>query len=307
MEISQLRAILALQDLASFAKAGKHLHLSPPAVFGQIRQLEDALGQRLYERAGKRLELTPAGRDLAEYAKTILETHDAAMAALKAGDNRDGGILRIGCGPHSSLRILPELLRAFLKKNPHTDIRLITGDDPPLLRDLEAGSLDAVFMSLPVHGPALKQDALWQYEMVLVVAPAGARGSRNKLPKIEELQGAPFILYRRLLVVDDAINRLCASLGLNRNVVMESDQPDAIKELVKLGLGIAVLPLWSVGDDARQGKLRIVRPKTRQLYQYGMLYRRSGYQPHNLSALIDTAHEWPQWWPLARHVAPLRA
>jgi DNA-binding transcriptional LysR family regulator len=204
------------------------------------------------------------------------------------------------------LRILPQLLRAFLKKNPHTEIRLVTGDDPPLLRDLEAGALDAVFMSLPVYAPALKQDPLWQYEMVLVIAPSASRGTARKLPKLEELQSAPFILYRRLLVVDDAINRLCASLRLTRNVVMESDQPDAIKELVKLGLGIAVLPLWTVGDDVRQGKLRILRPKTRQLHQYGILYRRSGYQPRNLSALIEIAHEWPQWWSLARHVVPFR-
>src|SRR5574340_1313043 len=56
MEMSQLRSILALKDLASFARAGEQLHLSPPAVFGQIRQLEDELGEKLYERIGKRLQ-----------------------------------------------------------------------------------------------------------------------------------------------------------------------------------------------------------------------------------------------------------
>ena len=60
MEVSQLRALLALRDLASFTRAGEQLHLSPPAVFGQIRQLEDQIGLRVYERIGKRLLLTRA-------------------------------------------------------------------------------------------------------------------------------------------------------------------------------------------------------------------------------------------------------
>ena len=117
MEMSQLRAILALKELASFAKAGEHLHRSPPAVFGQIRQLEEEIGQRLYERVGKRLELTDAGRMLADYACTILETHDEALSTLTGSTGGGAGVIRIGCGPHSSLRILPQLLRAFRKKS----------------------------------------------------------------------------------------------------------------------------------------------------------------------------------------------
>src|SRR5215831_7333338 len=83
MEFAQLRAILALRELASLAKAGEHLHLSPSAVFCQIRQLEDELGQKLYERIGNRLQLTKTGELLAQHAAKLLSTHDAAINALK--------------------------------------------------------------------------------------------------------------------------------------------------------------------------------------------------------------------------------
>src|SRR5260370_9134092 len=83
MEISQLRAIIALRELASLARAGEQLHLSPSAVFCQIRQLEDEIGQKLYERIGRSLRLTSTGELLAEYANKIVKDHDTPVAALQ--------------------------------------------------------------------------------------------------------------------------------------------------------------------------------------------------------------------------------
>ena len=167
---SQLRAILALRELASLAKAGEQLHLSPSAVFCQIRQLEDEFGQKLYERIGNRLRLTGTGELLAQYAAKLISTHDAAITYLKEQSNSRRELLRIGCGPHSSQRVIPHLLRAFMKEHPATDLRLATSDDQSLLRDVRIGLLDAIFMSLPTGDAELCEEPLWSYEMVLVSA-----------------------------------------------------------------------------------------------------------------------------------------
>ena len=74
MELSQLRALIAINDLANFARAGERLNLSPPAVFKQIRQLEEELGAKLYERVGKQLVLTPVGQLIVEYGQRILQS-----------------------------------------------------------------------------------------------------------------------------------------------------------------------------------------------------------------------------------------
>ena len=83
MEFSQTRALVALGELASFRKAGERLHLSPPAVFAQIQQLEAEVGEKLYQRAGRNLELTSAGRLTMDYCRRLILIHDEALAAVR--------------------------------------------------------------------------------------------------------------------------------------------------------------------------------------------------------------------------------
>lgn len=83
MEFAHTRALIALGELASFSKAGERLHLSPPAVFAQIRQLEVELGEKLYARAGRKLVLTPAGRLTLDYCRRLILMHDEAVAAIQ--------------------------------------------------------------------------------------------------------------------------------------------------------------------------------------------------------------------------------
>ena len=302
MEFSQLRAILALRELASLAKAGEHLHLSPSAVFCQIRQLEDELGQKLYERIGNRLRLTRTGELLAQHAAKLVATHDAAINEIKQEGTSRRELLRIGCGPHSSQRVIPHLLRAFLEQHPATDIRLTTAGDQALLGDARMGLLDTIFMSLPVGDSDLTEEPLWSYEMVFVLPPA--KSGRYPRAKVQDLQRAPFIMYRRAVVIDAAYQQLCRDLGFEMNVVMENDEQDSIKELVKLGLGITFLPLWSVAEERRAGTLRILRAPKPQFHNYGMLYRRTDYSPKLLSSIIEVAHQWSRWWPAAKYASP---
>ena len=106
--------MLALQEVASLARAGEQLHLSPSAVFCQIRQLEDEIGQKLYDRLGKKLHLTGTGELLAQHARKILGAHDAALQEVREQSATRKELLRIGCGPHGSVRIAPFLLAAVL-------------------------------------------------------------------------------------------------------------------------------------------------------------------------------------------------
>lgn len=298
MELPQLRAILALRELASFAKAGERLHLSPPAVFGQIRQLEEELGEKLYERLGKRLQLTATGEMLAEYARTIVQQHDDAVRALKGQGGGKRALLRAGCGPHTSIRILPYLLRAFREANQNTEVRQTTGDDLGLIRDLRAGILDAVLMTLPQESPELEQLPLWRYYLVFALPPSRRRAT------LAELRELPFLVLHRPVVIDAAVRRHCDDAGITPAVLFESDQPDAIKELVKLGVGATVLPLWSVAQEASRGELRIIHPRRKRYYRFGWLYRRTAYPSKSLSALLATGTRWAEWWPLAEYVTP---
>jgi len=254
MELSQLRAILALSELGSISKAADYLHLSAPAVFAQIRQLEEQVGAKLYERVGRRLALTSQGKRLAACARQMLQVHDEALAALRGQNGTGVRVLRIGCGPHSSVCIMPHLLRAFLNVHPGTEIRLATGDDEFLLREARSGSLDAILISLPLGRTELEEHPLWAYEMVFAVPRTAARGKRRR-PKLTDLREEPFIRYHRPVVVDAAIHKLSQEAGFKPKVVMEHDNPDSIRELVKLGIGYAALPSASWSSSASAMRL----------------------------------------------------
>src|SRR5262249_10889664 len=148
-----------------------------------------------------------------------------------------------------------------------------------LFEDLHAGKVDLILMNLPVEDSSVVQDPLWRYELVFVVPPSDPAAQQETITAAE-LATRRFILYQRAVVIEAAIREFCVSVGFEPNVVMQNDQADSIKELIKLGLGVSLLPLWSVSEDARRGTLRILRLANRQLFSVtGMLYRKSPYLP----------------------------
>ena len=290
-----------MEELGSLRRAGEQLHLSAPAVFEQLKQLEEHSRQKLYERAGRRLVLTEAGTLLHSYARRILREHDEALVALSELSGVRRGLLRFGCGPHISVAIVPHLLRTFLTKYPGVEVRMVTGNDHSLFHDLRSGKVDILLMNLPTKDEALEEVALWRYEMVFIAAP-----NHPATGRAADLAKQPFILYQRAMIIEEAIQRFCVQAGFHPRIVMQIDQADAIKELVKLGLGISLLPVWSVTEETRRGTLRIIRVRNRRLFaETGLVYRKSAHVPAALRALIEVAHQWQEWLPMADSVHPI--
>ncbi len=306
MELVHARALIAIGELGSFSKAGERLHLSSPAIFAQVHQLEHELEEKLYERSGRKLVLTPAGRLLLDHCRRLMLAHDEAIGAVKELGGAQRGSLYLGCGPHISVSIVPHLLRAYVSRYPNVELRLITGNDHMLFEDLYSGKVDLILMNLPVEGTNLVQDPLWRYELVFIVPP-GDPAANQTVVSGSELSSRPFILYQRAVVIEAAIRQFCVSVGFEPKVVMQNDQADSIKELVKLGLGISLLPLWSVSDDVRRGSLKILRLQNRQLFSVtGLIYRKAAHLPFPVRALREVAHEWRSWLPRAEDVLPIR-
>ena len=303
--MSHSRSLIAIGELGSFSKAAERLNLSPPAVFAQIHQLETELGEKLYERSGRKLVLTPAGRLMIEYCRRMLRVHDEAMNAVRELSGVHRGSLYLGCGPHISVAIVPHLLRAYLARHPNVELRLITGSDHMLFEELGAGRVDLILMNLPAEGEDLVQDPLWRYEMVFIVPPGDPLGAGGCV-SVADLQDRPFILYQRAVVIEAAIRQFCVAVGFEPKVVMQNDQADSIKELVKLGLGISLLPLWSVSEDVRRGTLQMVRLRNRQLFSVtGLIYRKTPHLPKAMQSLLDVAHDWKSWVPQAEDMLPI--
>ncbi len=301
MELSHLRALIAVSESGNFGRAGQILHLSAPAVFDQMRQLEANVGAKLYERSGRKLVLTEAGGLIHAYAQRILREHDEALQAVGELAGLRRGHLGFGCGPHISVSVVPHLLRAFLGQYPNVEMRLVTGNDHVLFDDLQSGKVDVLLMNLPVTAPQLIAVPLWRAEMVFVVPPNDPASADVD---VQDLAKRPFIFYQRAVVIEEAIRRFCVEVGFEPKVVMHNDQADSIKELVKLGLGASLLPLWSVSEDVQRGALRLLRLRDRRLFtETGLIYRKTAHPSAALRALCSVALDWANWLPRSGDVS----
>lgn len=286
MELKELRSLVAVSEVGSISLAAAQLHLSPPAIHKQLKILEAELGVRLYEKIGRRLQLTQAAEVLLPYLKDLLAQYDSALSALEEWKGMKRGLVRIGTGPTSY--VLPIILKKFRRVNPHVELLVETGNTPVLLEDLSRGSLD---LALVVSADLMEArdfsvEASWDFELVLV----SHQRHPPRLPRLADLKHLPFILFRKGSRMEEPIDRYFAAHGFDPKVVMRFDNAEFIKAMVRTGLGMSVLPLWVVDKDVKEGRLSMIRQAEPPLYsKIALVRRRTSYVPRSVQAFIATA------------------
>ena len=293
VELKQIHSLVTLAELGSISLTAQRLHLCPAAIHKQLKALEAELEARLYERIGRRLQLTQTAEVLLPYLKDALAQLDAARSALEEWKGMKRGQLRLGAGPALSSSILPVFLRKFRRVYPLVDLLVETGTAPVVINSLRQGSLDLALLvsSDLTEGPDIRVEAHWDFEMVLVsrLRQAPRRCS------LAELEGFPFILFSKGSRVGEPIDRYFAAHGFRPRVIMRSDTAEAIKAMIRTGLGISMLPMWSVDSELRQGRLWLIRQAEPPLLsKIAWMSRESSFVPHPVQAFIALAQK-AQW------------
>jgi DNA-binding transcriptional LysR family regulator len=286
VELKELRSLLALSELGSISLAAEQLHLSPPAIHKQLKILEGDLGVSLYEKVGRRLQLTQAAEVLLPYLKELLAQYDSALSALQEWKGMKRGIVRIGTGP--SAYVLPAILKKFRRAYPAVEVLVETGNTPVLLDGLSRGSLD---LALLVSADLVeKQDycveTAWDFELVMV----SHQRQPPSHPRLADLRHHRFILFRKGSRMEEPIDRYFAANGLEPSVVMRFDNSEFIRSMVRAGMGVAMLPLWVVNRDVKERRLSLIRPAEPPLYsKIALVRRKSGFVPRPVQAFIESA------------------
>lgn len=290
VELKELRSLVVLSELGSITLTAQRLHLSPAAIHKQLKVLEDELQVRLYEKIGRRLQLTQPAEILLPYWKDLLAQHDAARAALEEWKGMKRGIVRIGTGPTLGSFILPVLLRAFRRAFPDIDLVVETGNTPVLLGRLNEGALDLALLvsSDLLEGPTLRVEAYWEFELVLV---SRLRHAPRRC-RLEELHGFPFILFQKGSRMEEPIDRYFAAYGFRPRTIMRLDNAEAIKAMIRTGLGISMLPMWIVDSDLKQRRLGLIRQTEPPLLsKLALVSRISSFVPRAVQAFIAQAQK----------------
>jgi len=235
--IREFKTFIAVARDGTFTGAGRQLGLTQSAVSAQMRRLEDYLGVTLFERTGKSAALNAAGRDMLPQAEELVAM--AERMAHSAGAGHVSGQLRVGAIASVQQDLLVEALAGFREAFPDVRVRVVPGVSLTLLGQVDAGEIDMAVLIRPPF--ALPPELAWRpllREPVVLAVPPGLPAQ----PWRELLAGQPFIRYDRSSFGGRLVDMFLKKQRIAVREAVELDEMDAIANLVRRGLGVALLP-----------------------------------------------------------------
>ena len=238
LSLQQIRCFCAALELGSFTAAAEALRVSQPAVAGQIRKLEQALGADLFVRAGRGVTPTGAGRAFAEHATRTLRAVEDATDSVDELTQLHAGTIALGIFGGPSAWRLDELAVAFLRRHPEVSVRLIGSNSSVIADRVRRGDLEAAVVLLPIDDDMLDVRPIVRDEVLYVSADA----ERTRTPAtIERLAATPLVFYDAESADNDPIRRQLAeraqALGLRLQPKVEVELKDIALRLVAAGIG----------------------------------------------------------------------
>jgi DNA-binding transcriptional LysR family regulator len=251
LDLRHLAAFSAVAETHSFARAADELGYTQPAVSNQIAALEKIIGQRLFERSSGRSEaqLTEAGTVLRRHVEAVTARLSVAKQDLRDLDAGEAGHLRVGAFQSALAGLLPRIIQQFGPSYPAVDVEVVeTTTDHALLDEVRLGRIDFAFALLPLSTEEYEYRELVRDGFVLV-SKVGGPGP-HRLDSLADLAGVPLITFRTCRSAA-AVVSLLETHTEGAQIVFRSDDNAAIKEMVRAGLGAAILPeLWiELGDN----------------------------------------------------------
>ena len=250
LELRHLTALRAIADEGSFKGAARVLGYTPSAISQQIATLERIVGVQVIAREHGRKALGPteAGRILLDHMNAIAARLAAAKTDIEALAHGTVGPLRIGTFESVGTRLLPEIIGLFGREYPL--VRVAVEDamlDLELLRSLERGGFDLVFANLPLPAGPFAAIVVLNDPWVLVAQSDAARKLAAKPIEAAVIGELDLVCFRSPRAVDSALSPLRA-LGVELNIVFQSDYNEVVQGFAAAGLGVALMPRLAVND-----------------------------------------------------------
>ena len=254
MDVPQLRTILQVAELGSLSKAADRLRIAQPALSRQVRLLEEELGIRLFDRHGRGMVVTEAGKEVLRHAQRIMQELDEIRATVADEDAPLRGQVSIGMPPTVSDILSVPLVSAFQVRHPEARLRIVSAYTGYLLDWLHRGELDVAIMyeTRPVR--SLRMEPLLE-EVLFLIGPPDS-GLRPDLP-VSFAQVAALKLFLPSLGhgLRTILEQSAQIAGCRLEVPVEADSYSTLKNLVESGHGYTILPLAPIHRDVLVGRL----------------------------------------------------
>lgn len=295
MDLRSLRYFVAVVDCQGFSRAAAQLHVTQPTVSKMVQQLEQSVGLVLLERTGKRFVLTDAGEVVLQRGRAMLAMHEELNTELHDLQQLRGGVLRLGVTQQAHQPLAP-LLAAYHRRHPQVEIRLFEGGTQAIETDLRSGVLEMGSL-LDYAGNAHIWQELDAFPLVrsplCLLAPADSAWRGRRTVALRELADSAFIFYGESFALNDIVTDACTAAGFKPRISGRSGQWDFVASLVRLGVGIAILPRLFC-DTLPRGQFTVAALTAPALdWKLMLAWRRGGHLSFAARAwleLVQAAH-----------------
>lgn len=290
MDYDQLASFLEVAKLQSFSRAAEKLYRTQPAISAQVRLIEQECGEKLFDRSGKRVLLTPAGEILFRYAQRLIELQKKALQAIAELNQTPRGKLYIGANEATCLYVIPKTFARFKETYPLVQISIYRNFSHKIMQKVQEGAVDMGIVTLPQQAPNMEVIPLFKDEMQVVV-PKSHPLAKNKSVTLEEFSNYPLVVPKtgRTRVL---LDRLLRDFRGHVQISMELASVETIKKFVGAGLGISLVSRAYAQAEVAAGLLKLIPLEGQKLYrELGLIYRRDRYLSLPAKVFIDVVRQ----------------
>jgi DNA-binding transcriptional LysR family regulator len=243
MELRQLRYFLMVAEILHFGRAAERLHIAQQPLSFQVKQLENELGVKLFERTTRSVALTPAGTALLAEVQAGLERIERGVELAQRIARGEDGTIYIGYTGTTVYNVMPPIVRRFREQFPQIEVALLELEPPNLERQILSEDIDiGIVPSIGSKRRGLAYDTIYQ-EFVVVALPKDHPLAQRSSISLRELADEPFVMYARSANRElfDEIIALCHLAGFSPTIVQEAATMSAMVGLVAAGLGVSLV------------------------------------------------------------------
>ncbi|MGB7217596.1 MAG: LysR family transcriptional regulator [Vicinamibacterales bacterium] len=286
MDLRQLEILQAIAETGSFTGCGKKLHVSQSAISRQVLLLEEELGEPLFLRVGRKVRMTPAAESLVQLGQRVFQDVRDTVGAITDRTRTLRGTLRLSGGMTVCLYVFPPLLKHLKRVHPQLDVRLTVATAERSVLEIRAGRVDIGLLTLPINESDLVAVPVMREEL-LVVMPPGHPLARRRRVAPRDLAAHPFILFEVGSATRRVIDRFFTAENITPTIVMDTENVEIIKAMVKTGLGIGIVPYQAIAREVRAGQFFCARVEGHELVrETGWVYARANRTPRMIDELL---------------------
>ncbi|RNB86725.1 LysR family transcriptional regulator [Brevibacillus nitrificans] len=286
MELVYLHTFREIARWGSFTRAAEELGYAQPTVTAQMQKLEHSYGAPLFERFGRKLRLTQAGEVLLPYAQELIRLYGESKEVVS---RQLSGPVRIGTIDTLAAFFLPPHLQRFRQAIPAVDLVLQTGSEAAILQQIKEGLVDIGFIyDRLCSDDELVVKVIRQEELVMIMPPDHLLATRSSLT-VQDLRDASLIVTEEGCTYRGMLLSLLQDVGVSYRIACQFSNPEAIKQCVQCGLGVALLPRMAVEKEIREGGVVAVPFQTgRQPFFIQLVYHKKKWLSQAMEQWINS-------------------